>query len=140
MAAWPSGSSNDIMEPGRDTRSSHLRTTISGKHASSTGAELHHATPGRSILRLPLLTLWGRTDCNTAAGFTKRRKAHLRRVITLVAGICSKRYAVMLAAMLVVGARNYPLHLNLINETGAHDTGQPTFGTARRRPDMLAAV
>lgn len=58
---------------------------------------------------------------------------------THVAGICSKRRA-RSAVMLAVGAAKYPLHLNLINETGGHSTGIPASGTARGRPDMLAAV
>lgn len=60
---------------------------------------------------------------------------------THVAAICSKRRArSAVVLVVVVGAAKYPLHLNLINETGGHSTGIPASGTARGRPDMLAAV
>lgn len=75
MTAWHSGSSNDsIMEQGWDTRSSselpHRENIL-----TPTGAELHCVTPRRSILRLPLLTLWGWTDCNATTSFTACREA-----------------------------------------------------------------
>lgn len=46
------------------------------------------------------------------------------------AGICSKRRA-RSAVMLVVGAGKYPLHLNLINETGVHDKLLAPHGEGR---------